>query len=119
MRSSSRPWSALAGPLPVLELDPVVRPRALEPGLREGAPHARAVTGRDVVLLHERVVNHLAIRVLGVDQVRDLGATPLARPRRQEPLVRLADATARFPLAQDRAPGPPCLRHLDDFRRAL
>src|SRR5262249_18911018 len=49
--------SLLPHPLPVVELHPVVRPGALLAGLRERVLHARDVARRDLVLLHERVVD--------------------------------------------------------------
>src|SRR5262249_8133518 len=92
--------SRLPDPLPVVPLHPVVRARALLAGLRERGLHAGRVARRNLVLLHERVVDHVPVDVLGADQLRDLRRpAPLARPVDHEPPVRLADAALVLPLA--------------------
>jgi Creatinase/Prolidase N-terminal domain len=110
-----RSRSLLPDPLPVVELHPVVGARPLLARSRERALHPRQVALRNVVLLHERIVDDLPVGVLGADQVRHLRPTPLARPRHREPLVVLPDAALVLPLAElgpALAPRIPRLRHL-------
>src|SRR3972149_4002679 len=103
-RKTARSVTLTLDPLAAGLLNPLPRPRAIAVGLRKGGADARGVAGRDVVLLHQGVVDEVPVRVLGPDQRGHVAAAALAGPRLEQPLVRLPHAAAGLPLVDLRIP---------------
>src|SRR3990170_5704612 len=103
-RKTARSVTLTLDPLAAGLLNPLPRPRAIAVGLRKGGADARGVAGRDVVLLHQGVVDEVPVRVLDPDQRGHVAAAALAGPRLDQPLVRLPHAAAGLPLVDLRIP---------------
>src|SRR5439155_734773 len=81
--------------------------------LRKRSLHAGNITGRHLVLLDQRAVEHHAITVLGADERRDGGRAAGAGPRLQQSQSVLADASLGHRRGQLGEPGAARLDHRD------
>src|SRR5512134_707641 len=83
-RGGRRRVASPLNPLTAVLLDPLTRPGPVPVRLGERRADAGSVARRDVVLLHERLVDVLPVSVLGANELTHLTSAALTGPRLDE-----------------------------------